>query len=86
MLVGKNILGRVKTRNLGSKTQVFLVNLTLRSLCEKGRARPPPELARLFALDKFIFWRVLAFWRNDRDLPHHITTREREPPQNEYFD
>ena len=28
MLVGKNILGRVKTRNLGSKTQVFLVNLT----------------------------------------------------------
>ena len=60
--------------------------VVLRSLCEKGRARPPPELARLFALDKFIFWRVLAFWRNDRDLPHHITTREREPPQNEYFD
>ena len=28
MLVGKYILGRVKTRNLGSKTQVFLVNLT----------------------------------------------------------
>ena len=25
---GKNILDRVKTRNLGSKTQVFLVNLT----------------------------------------------------------
>ena len=60
--------------------------VVLRSLCEKGRARPPPELARLFALDKFIFWHVLAFWRNDRDLPHHITTREREPPQNEYFD
>ena len=61
--------------------------IVLRSLCEKGRARPRSELAaRLFALDKFIFWRVLAFWRTDRDLPHHITTREREPPQNEYFD
>jgi hypothetical protein len=60
--------------------------VVLRRLCEKQRARPPPELARLFALDKFIFWRVLAFWRTDLDLPHHITTREREPPQNEYFD
>ena len=50
------------------------------------RARPSPELARLFALDKFIFWRVLAFWRTDRDLEHHITTSEREPPINEYFD
>ena len=60
--------------------------VVLRSLGEKGRARPPPELARLFALDKFIFWRVLAFWRTDRDLEHHITTSEREPPINEYFD
>ena len=60
--------------------------VVLRSLCEKGRARPPPELDRLFALDKFIFWRVLAFWRTDLDLPHPITTRKREPPQNEYFD
>ena len=60
--------------------------VVLRRLCEKDRARPPPELARLFALDKFIFWRVLAFWRTDRDLPHHITTSEREPPMNEYFD
>ena len=60
--------------------------VVLRSLCEKDRARPPPELARLFALNKFIFWRVLAFWRTDLDLPHHITTRKREPPQNEYFD
>ena len=60
--------------------------VVLRRLCEKERARPPPELDRLFALDKFIFWRVLAFWRTDVDLPHHITTREREPPQNEYFD
>ena len=60
--------------------------VVLRRLCEKERARPPPELTRLFALDKFIFWRVLAFWRTDRDLPYHITTREREPPQNEYFD
>ena len=40
-----------------------------RSLCEKGRARPPAELARLFALDKFIFWRVLSFWRSEREMP-----------------
>ena len=60
--------------------------VVLRSLGEKGRARPPPELARLFALDKFIFWRVLAFWRTDRDLPHHIATSEREPPHSLYFD
>ena len=40
----------------------------------------------LFALDKFIFWRVLAFWRTDRDLPHHIATSEREPPHSLYFD
>ncbi len=60
--------------------------VVLRSLGEKGRARPPPELARLFALDKFIFWRVLAFWRTDRDLPHHIATSEQEPPHSRYFD
>ena len=41
----------------------------LRRLCEKDRARPPPELARLFALDKFIFWRVLSFWRSEREMP-----------------
>ena len=52
----------------------------LRRLCEKERARPPPELARLFALDKFIFWRVLSFWRSDRDLPPHITTRKTTAP------
>ena len=46
----------------------------------KDRARPPPELARLFALDKFIFWRVLSFWRSDRDLPPHITTRKTTAP------
>ena len=60
--------------------------VVLRSLGEKNRARPPPELARLFALDKFIFWRVLAFWRTDRDLPHHIATSEPQPPNNENFD
>ena len=38
------------------------------------------ELARLFALDKFIFWRVLSFWRSDRDLPPHITTRKTTAP------
>ena len=52
----------------------------LRRLCEKDRARPPPELARLFALDKFIFWRVLSFWRCDRDLCPHITTRKTTAP------
>ena len=41
----------------------------LRRLCEKERARPPPELACLFALDKFIFWRVLSFWRSEREMP-----------------
>ena len=54
--------------------------VVLRSLCEKGRARPPPELTCLFALDKFIFWRVLSFWRSDRDLPPHITTRKTTAP------
>ena len=54
--------------------------VVLRRLCEKERARPPPELARLFALDKFIFWRVLSFWRSDRDLPLHITTRKTTAP------
>ena len=52
----------------------------LHRLCEKERARPPPELARLFALDKFIFWRVLSFWRSDLDLPPHITTRKTTAP------
>ena len=32
------------------------------------------------ALDKFIFWRVLSFWRSDRDLPPHITTRKTTAP------
>ena len=54
--------------------------VVLRRLCEKDRARPPPELARLFALDKFILWRVLSFWRSDRDLPPHITTRKTTAP------
>ena len=54
--------------------------VVLRRLCEKDRARAPPELARLFALDKFIFWRVLSFWRSDRDLPPHIMTRKTTAP------
>ena len=41
---------------------------------------PFPELARLFALDKFIFWRVLSFWRSDRDFASHITTRKTTAP------
>ena len=40
----------------------------------------PPELAYLFALDKFIFWRVLSFWRSDRDFAPHITTRKTTAP------
>lgn len=52
----------------------------LRRLCERDRAHPPPELTRLFALDKFIFWRVLSFWRCDRDLPPQITTRDTTAP------
>ena len=54
--------------------------VVLRRLCEKDRARPPPELAYLFALDKFIFWRVLSFWRSDRDFAPHITTRKTTAP------
>ena len=40
----------------------------------KGRASPPPVLARLFPtstksphLPKEVFWRILSFWRTDRD-------------------
>ena len=65
-------------RGLQALQEVALV--VLRRLCEKERARPPSELARLFALDKFIFWRVLSFWRCDRDLCPHITTRDTTAP------
>jgi hypothetical protein len=38
--------------------------LTLRTLCFRGRARPPPELARLFdpAVPNDVVWVVLQFW------------------------
>ena len=51
--------------------------LVLRRLVEKGCARPPRRsrraeaLAGLFArndLPDVMFWKVLAFWRSDRDV------------------
>ena len=75
---------RVVLREVGAEFQILRAPrvslIVLRRLCEKERARPPPELARLFALDKFIFWRVLSFWKSDRDLPPHITTRKTTAP------
>ena len=48
--------------------------VVLQALCVKGRATPPPALARLFPtstksphLPREIFWRILQFWRTDRD-------------------
>ena len=48
--------------------------VVLQALCAKGRASSPPVLARLFPtstksvhLPKEIFWRILQFWRTDRD-------------------
>ena len=46
------------------------VELTrLRLLCARGRASPPPVLARLFAaeLPNGVFWSVLSFWRSSRE-------------------
>ena len=48
--------------------------VVLQAMCVKGRASPPPALARLFPtstksphLPREIFWRILQFWRTDRD-------------------
>ena len=48
--------------------------VVLQALCAKGRAAPPPALEHLFPtstksvhLPKEIFWRILSFWRTDRD-------------------
>jgi hypothetical protein len=48
--------------------------VVLQALCAKGRATPPPALARLFPTStksphtpREIFWRILQFWRTDRD-------------------
>ena len=48
--------------------------VVLQALCAKGRATPPPALARLFPtstksphLPREIFWRILSYWRTDRD-------------------
>ena len=48
--------------------------LVLRKLVERGRARPPRSakaLAGLFGrkdLPDVLFWKVLAYWRSDRDV------------------
>ena len=46
----------------------------LQALCAKGRASPPPALERLFPtstrsqfLPREISWRILSYWRTDRD-------------------
>ena len=48
--------------------------VVLQALCVKGRASPPPALARLFPtstksphLPREIFWRILSYWRTERD-------------------
>ena len=48
--------------------------VVLQSLCAKGRASPPPVLARLFPtstrsqlVPREISWRILSYWRTDRD-------------------
>ena len=43
--------------------------LALRRLVERGRAAPPGgTLARVQGLPDVLFWKVLAFWRSDRDV------------------
>ena len=43
--------------------------LVLRKLVERGRAAPPDgTLARVQGLPDVLFWKVLAFWRSDRDV------------------
>ena len=48
--------------------------VVLQALCAKGRASPPAVLARIFPtstrsqlVPREIFWRILQFWRTDRD-------------------
>ena len=48
--------------------------VVLQALCAKGRAVPPPALERLFPtstrsqfLPREISWRILSYWRTDRD-------------------
>ena len=48
--------------------------VVLQALCATGRASPPAVLARLFPtstrsqlVPREIFWRILQFWRTDRD-------------------
>ena len=43
--------------------------LVLRRLVERGRAAPPDgTLARVQGLPDVLFWKVLKFWRSDRDV------------------
>ena len=51
----------------------------------KGDPNAVSTIYRCSILSRAIFWRVLAFWRTDRDLPHHIATSEQEPPI-QYYD
>ena len=48
--------------------------VVLQALCVQGRASPPPALERLFPtstrsqfLPREISWRILSYWRTDRD-------------------
>ena len=48
--------------------------VVLQALCAKGRAVPPPALERLFPtstrsqfLPREISWRILSYWRTERD-------------------
>ena len=63
--------------------------LSFKSLSSfQDRARPPPELARLFALDKFIFWRVLSFWRSEREMPVYLMNTDvpaPPPPEHQFL-
>ena len=52
--------------------------VVLQAMCVKGRASPPPALARLFPgpeateappLPRELAWKILEFWRTDRDPP-----------------
>ena len=66
--------------------------MVLRVLCERGRARAPRGLARVFGessararrgagpvLTKYMFWRICLFWRSSRDWAPEADKRGPEP-------
>ena len=66
------VAGARLTRRFPRRSRLDVV--VLQALCAKGRASPPPALARLFPtstksphLPREIFWRILSYWRTDRD-------------------